>query len=233
MIQDKSNSPILVTGVQRSGSSIVARIIAMQGVFAGQVSKMQENVPIKNMLVTPYYEAIHMPKSGQYPLPDTNKILIPVDWAERVKKVLSQQFYVGVRPWMFKSYTNCQIWPIWNYAYPNAKWIIVRRRPPDVIHSCMETAYMEAFKNKEIQKLVGAQNEREGWLWWIHEHEKRFVEMIEAGLNCKVIWPERMVNGDYSQIIEMLQWLGLEWDDSLIKVIDPLLWNSSQKERSK
>jgi hypothetical protein len=58
--------------------------------------------------------------------------------------------------------------------------------------------------------------------------------MIETGLNCKVIWPERMVDGDYSQIIEMLKWLGLEWNDSIIPTTKKLLWNSPQmKERSK
>ena len=53
--------------------------------------------------------------------------------------------------------------------------------------------------------------------------------MIEAGLNCKVVWPDRMVNGDYSQIQETLEWLGLPWDHSIINIIDPLLWHSKLK----
>ena len=55
--------------------------------------------------------------------------------------------------------------------------------------------------------------------------------MIETGLNCKMIWPERMVNGDYAQIFEMLDWLGLKWNDSIVPTIDPLLNKSKQKER--
>jgi hypothetical protein len=142
---------------------------------------------------------------------------------------LIQQGLKQNEPWMFKSSTNCQIWPVWNYAFPNAKWIIVRRRTDDIVSSCMKTAYMSAFKDKSNQKLVGVSTEEEGWLWWVHQHEKLFVEMIESGLNCKIIWPEHMANGDYSQISEMLEWLGLKWDDSIIKIIDPLLWNSKQK----
>ena len=78
-----------------------------------------------------------------------------------------------------------------------------------------------------------AYNDSEGWLSWIHLHEKVFVEMIEAGVNCKQVWPERMVYGDYQQIYEMIDWLGLEWDQELVKIIDPLLWNSKQKEKRK
>ena len=90
---------------------------------------------------------------------------------------------------------------------------------------------MSAFKDKDIQKAVGVSNEQDGWIWWVNEHEKLFIEMIDSGLNCKIIWPERMVNGDYSQIWEMLEWLDLKWHDSIIKTIDPMLWNSKQKDK--
>ena len=55
--------------------------------------------------------------------------------------------------------------------------------------------------------------------------------MIEAGLNCKVVWPERMVSGDYQQIHETLEWLGLKWNKEVINWIDPLLWYNRKKER--
>ena len=79
---------------------------------------------------------------------------------------------------------------------------------------------------------MGVKTEQEGWLWWVHEQEKQFVAMIEFGLNCKVVWPERMVSGDYSQINEMLEWVGLSWNDRIVGMVHPLLRNSTQKERS-
>jgi hypothetical protein len=93
----------------------------------------------------------------------------------------------------------------------------------------MKTMYMTAFKDAAVLKSIGAQTPQDGWLWWVRTHEKFFVEMIEAGLNCKIIWPERMVTGDYSQIHEMLEWLGLRWDDFIVKTIDPLLYKSKKK----
>ena len=85
---------------------------------------------------------------------------------------------------------------------------------------------MRAFNSKANQTAVGAKNEREGWLWWVRQHEQRFVEMIQAGLNCKIVWPERMVNGDYSQLYETLEWLGLEWNSEVLNFIDPKLWKA-------
>ena len=75
---------------------------------------------------------------------------------------------------------------------------------------------MTAFASGEYQKQVGVMTESDGWKWFIHEHEKRFVEMIESGLNCKQVWPERMTTGNYQQIFEMLEWIGLSWNENIV-----------------
>jgi hypothetical protein len=230
MFIDSLNNPILVTGVQRSGATLVAKIISMSGAFTGKCSEMLENDGLKSMITT-YYKSIHVDVKAQYPLPNTNELLIPNNWNQQVEQCLKHEAtrIEQGQSWMFKSSTNCQIWPIWAHAFPNAKWIIVRRRTGDIITSCMKTMYMAAFKDQTILKSIGAKTPQDGWLQWVRIHEKLFVEMIETGLNCKIIWPERMVMGDYSQIHEMLEWLGLRWDDSIIKTIDPLLWKSKKK----
>jgi hypothetical protein len=230
MLVNNSNNPILITGVQRSGATIVARIINMSGAYTGICSEMMENDCLKNM-VTSYYKTIKADTKAQYPLPNTKSLLIPNNWKKMTEIRLDMET-VKIKenqPWVFKSSTNCQIWPVWHYAYPNAKWVIVRRRTGDIITSCMKTAYMMAFKDPSLLKTIGVRTPQDGWLWWVHEHEKLFVEMIEAGLNCKVIWPDRMVTGDYTQIKEMLEWLGLQWSDSIVNVIDPLLNKSKKK----
>jgi hypothetical protein len=218
MTDDKLNSPIFITGVERSGSSIVARIVNHCGAFTGSVTEMFENIQIKKLLDS-YYELLGVDKRGQWPLPDAKKLIIPTNWKQKVEDVLTEEQYGGFTSWMFKGSRLCQTWPVWHYAYPNAKWIIVRRRTPDIIESCLKTGYMKAYKDSE------------GWLDWIHFHEKIFVEMIEAGVNCKQVWPERMVIGDYQQVHEMIDWVGLEWDLELVKIIEPLMWNSKQRTK--
>ena len=216
MTQDNLHNPIFITGIERSGSSIIGRVINLSGAFAGNITDMYENIQIKKLLDT-YYDLLGVDKKGQYPLPDAKKLIIPTNWEQKVESAVINEMRLDL-PWMLKGARLCQTWPVWNYAFPNAKWIIVRRRPGDIIDSCLKTGYMTAYKDKE------------GWLDWIHVHENIFVEMIQAGLNCKQIWPERMATGDYKQIQEMVEWIGLTWNENIVQEIDPLLYKSKQRQ---
>lgn len=231
-------APILITGCARSGTSMVAGIINLRGAFGGIMSGptrnnakgMFENAKIRNDIVKPYLTSINADKMGQYPLPDIDNLPIPPKWGNRIEEIMKEQGYED-GPWMYKGAKMCLMWPVWNYAFPNAKWIIVRRRTGDIITSCVKTGFMSAFNNRANQVAVGAKDVREGWLWWVHQHEQRFIEMIQEGLNCKQIWPERMVDGDYSQIKEMLEWLGLEWGPEITEFIEPKLWKARQIQK--
>ena len=223
--------PIFVTGTQRSGTSLVAKIIELAGVYAGNTNTMSENLKIKNYMDS-YYDLLSMDKNGQYPLPQISELPIPNNWKERVEALLRVDGWDGFQTWMYKSNRMSQIWPVWVHAFPGARWIIVRRRTGDIVASCEKTAYMKAFKDVVIQRQVGVLNEKEGWLWWIRQHEKRFVEILNEGLNCKVIWPERLIQGDYSQVYEMLQFLGLPWNEKIVVDIEPLLQKTRKKQLS-
>jgi hypothetical protein len=231
--------PILVTGCARSGTSMVAGIINICGAFGGDMSGpnrnnqkgMFENHRIRQQLVKPYLREMGVDPMGQYPLPSIQNLKIPTNWKSQVELVMQQQGY-KFGPWFYKGAKMCLTWPLWHYAFPNAKWIIVRRRTGDIIRSCQKTSFMRAFGRKDVQRKVKAKDEREGWLWWVHRHEQRFVEMIQTGLNVKIVWPERMVMGDYQQIHEAMEWLGLDWKTNtkrIFEFIDPKLWKSRMK----
>ena len=225
--------PILITGAARSGTSLIAGIINTCGVFSGETSPpnknnqkgMFENARIRNTVVKPYLKSMGYDAMGQYPLPDVGKLKIPVDWADRVQSVMIDEGYTG-GDWMYKGAKMCLFHPVWHYAFPNAKWVIVRREDEDIVNSCMHTGFMRAFSLPDNIKAVGAINEQDAWFWWVRQHNKRFVEMIEKGMNCKQIHPERMIRGDYSQVHEMLEWLGLEWNSGITEFIEPKLWKA-------
>ena len=40
-----------------------------------------------------------------------------------------------------------------------------------------------------------------------------------------------MINGDYRQLYDVLDWLGLKWTPQVLSFIDPLLWTNRKKER--
>ncbi len=232
---DAMPSPILITGCARSGTSMVAGAINLCGAFGGIMNSpnksneksMFENIQITEELCKPYLRSIGADSAGQYPLPDPYNLSIPSNWRSRVEEIMVEQGYKG-GPWMCKGSKLCLMWPVWHHAFPTAKWIVVRRRTADIIHSCQKTGYMKAFRYPTNQVAVNAKDETEGWLWWIHQHEKRFVEMITEGLNVKIVWPERMVYGDYQQMFETMDWLGLPWKTDVLSFIDPKLWRVRQ-----
>lgn len=179
---------------------------------------MYENQRIRDKLVKPYLEQLGVDPLGQYPLPDTKGIMKPNDWDAKVKGTMLEDGYNG-GPWFYKGAKMALMWPIWVDAFPRAKWVIVRRKDEDVIDSCMKTTFMRAFR------------ERKGWEWWIREHKKRFAQMYEATLNIRVIWPEKMVRGNYEDMYELIDWLRLEWKpQEVMGHIEPKLWKQRRKE---
>ena len=153
-----------------------------------------------------------------------------VNWGKYIEKILLNEGYSkGV--WMYHDFRSCLIWSVWNNAFPNAKWIIVRRTTADIIQSCVDTGFMKAFKNKLNQIAVKANSEQEGWLWLVNQYEQRFKEMEQNNLNCKQIWPEQLIKGNYSQLYKLLDWLGLSWNHKIedrINLVDQkgkdILW---------
>lgn len=209
------DQPIFITGAERSGSSLISRILTISGgCFTGNMSTMYENYLLKQLNQSFLLDSTISSFSIESP---------PGKWKEMVEALLHKQGYKENIKWMFKESSLTRLWKIWNHYYPDAKWIIVRRKPTEIINSCVKTNWMRLMKNPETLKLIGVTSEEEGWQWWIRRYEEQWVKMIEAGINCKVIWPDRMVEGDYSQIKEMLDWLGLNWTDKIIDTIDPLI----------
>lgn len=218
-------SPILITGAARSGTSMMAGVINICGSFGGNMfpgnrynaKGMFENMKIREQVDKGFLKSIGMDPKGQHPLPDTNKMPIPSDWRDQVESIIKAEGYEE-GSWFYKGARSCLFWPVWHYAYPNAKWIIVRRRTSDIASSCMNTAFMSHYKDHA------------GWVKWVNHHEEKFVEMIQAGLNVKQVWPERMIKGNYEQLYELIEWLGLDWKpEEVLEFIEPKLWKSKIK----
>jgi hypothetical protein len=215
--------PILITGVPRGLPNVVAAAINYCGAFGGVMAMKNKsfeegeysNDQIRDKVVKPYFDRNGWDNKGQFPLPKTERITYSINWEEKIKDILHAEGWKGEQ-WMYKDSKSCLIWPVWSHAFPNAKWIIVRRRTGDIVQSCLKTGYMMAYEDAE------------GWVSWVHQYEAKFVEMIEAGLNCKVVWPERIIDGDFQQFKEMIEWVGLSWNDKILSQIEPMLWSKKK-----
>lgn len=224
-----SQEPILITGAARSGTSMVAGIVNLCGAFGGKLASgnrynqkgMYENREIVDKVTKPYLKDIGCDPMGQYPLPDMQDLQarqVRGGICKNILQIMKLHGWDEESLWFYKGAKMCLLWPVFHAIFPNAKWIIVRRRDEDIVNSCLRTGFMQAFRDVE------------GWQWWVDQHKQRFQEMHEAGLDIMEIWPEKMVDGDYTQINQVIQWLGLEWKGREVKdFIEPKLYKSRQK----
>jgi hypothetical protein len=223
-VLEVTQSPILITGCARSGTSLVAGIVNICGGFGGDMrpgNKYNEKGLFENRKIQEldkaYLKSINCDPKGQNPLPDTTKLPLLRNWKESVEELIVQDGYKE-GPWFYKGARTCLTWPLWHLAFPNAKWVIVRRRSSDIAESCLKTSFMNGYSTYEE------------WIKWINHHEDCFVEMIKAGLNVKMVWPDRMVKGNYEQMYELVDWLGLKWKaEEVMQFIEPKLWKAKVK----
>lgn len=213
------NDPILITGMERSGISLIGEAVRICGAWRGQPKEILDAV------VKPFFRGIKADVSAQAPLPDieTCKKLaasIREKWNSRVKDIITEHGY-DHGAWFYADPKSCLIWPVWNDAFPEARWVIVRRKDNDIIKSCLKTGYMSAY------------DDAAGWMRWIEDYKKRFEEMVKAGLNIWQIWPQRMLRGKLEEVKAMIQFLGLEWKAKEMEdFITPILWQEGIFETS-
>lgn len=224
-------TPILITGCARSGTSLTAGILercgAWGGVMTGKNSNNQrgsyENIDIRQHLVKPFLKKISADPMGQNPLPKEEKVLENLSsyashFRDFVSHILEKQGWDGETPWFYKGAKMCLIWQIWHKAFPRAKWVIVRREDYDICSSCLRTNFMRAF------------NRRGGWQFWVDEHKRKFEEMKKANLNIVEFWPFKVVDGNMAYAKKMVKSLGLDFNGKEInEFISPDLWHFTEE----
>lgn len=218
--------PILITGAARSGTSMTAGIVELGGAYGGDVlgktphnRKGQfENLEIRNGLVKEILRNVGADPMGQNPLPETECFkLFSREAVERfrhaVLRIMDRQGYTqGV--WYYKGAKMCLMWPLWHRAFPQARWVIVRRSKEDIVRSCLKTTFMRAHRKAS------------GWEKWVDRHVECFLEMAAAGLDLYYVWPHKMIGRDLSEIESVIRRLGLVYDESaVLDFIEPALWS--------
>lgn len=221
----KTNNPILITGVPRSGATFIARILTICGVHKGVCDKMYENTMIRALntvqLSDLVFPNITLPKVNEDDFGMFNNFL---------NEILYQQRLIVSKQWFFKDSQLTLNWRYWHKKYPNAQWVIVRRKTPHIINSCIKTQYMDLMKDPNNLESINVSEEKYGWLWLVHQYEKEWAEMLKEGIKFQEVYPDRLENNDYSKIKELVETLGLTWTDEIETTLMPYF---TDKERVK
>lgn len=179
---------ILITGAPRSGTSLVTQIIHRHGFYLGDprsVNGLYENEDIRENVLKRLLRDLDADPLGQSKLPPED-LYWPEGWsAEGLRSEVAMRFK---SPHERKAYKDCKItltWWLWHEAFPDAKWIIVRRERNEIVNSCIRTSFMRAHGE-----------DRAAWAEWVKQHERRFTAMhrvIRPGRIIEV-WPREFID---------------------------------------
>lgn len=219
--------PILITSIPRSGSSMVAGVLSLCGIDAGQTvnqdkpytAHLYENQRIRGLVSFAFKENLADPQA-QFPLPSKH-FLLPAGFTNRCFSAMVKEGVTG--KWYYKDNRLPLIWQDMHIAFPAAKWILVCRNENSILESCEKTGFMKAFSKTYILQQIGRDNALEGWKWWLQQYQERVLEM-QYGVNIKFVHPEKMMFGDYTEIKSVVEWVGGTWDEQAVKqFIEPKL----------
>ncbi len=226
MTPDHWDRPILVTGLPRSGTSLVAGLLAESGAWVGRTVPggppnprgFFEHVALREGVNKGILRALGADPLGVRRLPAPDELL-PVDnLRETVHRILREEGYDGTRPWLFKDAKLTLLWPLWAQAFPQARWVIVERPLDDVIRSCQRTHFMAQHGLGEAQ-----------WRDWAEAYLRR-LQALRAGVAWwRSLDSHSLARGATAPFTTLAEALGLRPDPARIRAfILPESWHATK-----
>ncbi len=204
--------PIMIVGSACSGLDNIASVFHHGGLWHGADQERRRsqyhsafiNPQILHYVSHSLLEGRHGDIFGQAYLPTKgnregmdNKE--GANWLRKklVSIILKQDYETG--QWFVMCAKACLVWTVWNRAFPDAHWILVRRKKEDVIAECLRRPYMRAYRTEA------------GWGEWYDIHVECFNEMIlELGKRIHIVQLESVLAGDYIELRAALSRCGIE-----------------------
>ena len=137
----QDNSPIIVLGAERSGTSVIAEMIYRWGAYAGEPEKLHaadEHAPRGYWEYLPLWDLLA--ELGEFASGATwwdpnfqerikDKALVP-KYEKKALKLLGEMRNGG-RPWFWKDPALCHFLPFWKQLWGNPLYVVTIRNPFD------------------------------------------------------------------------------------------------------
>lgn len=223
-----ARQPILVVGTARSGTSLTAGSLHLCGAWVGQTvpgggsenpEGFFENTILRELVVKKLLSSEGVCPLGVKTLPDLSRLRARPKLAQTVLQTIHKQGYQGERPWLFKDAKLSLLWPVWKKAFPDARWIIVRRPREQIIQSCLRTGFMRQHSTDPAF-----------WSDWIDAYRQRLELLKASGVWWREIDTQTLLSGDFSGLHSIADDLGLQWRESSIRsFINPTYWHGTNE----
>lgn len=188
---------IFLTGAPRSGTIVTMGILEACGADLGEASAsgLKELKPFRDGVVKGLLKRNGADPLGQGPLlsPDSIKPS-PAIKSALIETVGSVDAVKALKAVMF--------WPVIADAFPNAKWIILKRDPQKVAESCLRAPFMKRYSTLEE------------WIEYA-QHYHNCCDQLEASDNQTMTLnpSDYLTDGDFSGLQDAIEWAGLEWNE--------------------
>lgn len=209
---------VLVTGCARSGTSMVAGVLHTCGLnFGGPLVGPSPHNPrgffehraIRQKVLKPYLEELGCDARGQRVLPPRGLLVHPTRVA-RFRRAVLKRLGGAVA---YKDAKVLLTWPMWKAAFPEARWVLVRRDAKAIVASCIRTPFMKGRPFKQ------------GWIEWVQDHEQRLADLKASGVDFHEVWPDPTEPEVFQSVAE---WCGLIWDPVAVsQFLVPNAWHVS------
>ncbi len=220
------SAPIFVTGLPRSGTSMVAGILALCGAWTGATKGPSpenrkgsfENEVLQDRFVKAYLTLAGADPLGLDPIPPLTAVpmVAPERWREEVLGMIESLGLPAGRAWLFKDAKLALMWRQWAGAFPEARWVVVRRRRDGVITS--------ALRAEPMARRLGYDWAR--WKAWTAAYLAH-LEQMGSGVKVEAeIWPDRDIFADLALMKPLVQGLGLTWRPAVARdFVEARLWH--------
>jgi hypothetical protein len=210
---DYLNNPIFVTGLPRSGTSLVAGLLHACGAWVGKTVPGDAGNPrgyfehevVRERIVKQLLSRTNCDPLGVSPLSPLDLSLTVTNLAQLMGTVLAGEDYDANMPWLYKDAKLTLIWPAFARAFPDATWIVVKRNRQQIIDSCLRTPFMAQH---------GAAPEF--WDVFVAAYETRLAHLAETVERHVVVEPQKLVRGDYSDFKQVLSLCDLQFRQAAV-----------------
>jgi len=226
------HKPVFIVGLPRSGTSLVAGLIQEFGGWMGETVPgtgenprgFFENQEIREKVLWPTMRAVGADSHGilTFPPADINKKMRyqvgerKVPMRLRIRKIVESQGYDGQSRWIYKAPKMTLLWRMFDREFPQAEWIIVRRKREGFVKSCIKTSFM-------------AQHSKDPKFWRnvADEYDLRLDELKKTVSNVYELQTEDILSGDTAALKSMVMSMdGLSFSIAKVrKFVDPQHWH--------
>lgn len=214
---------VFITGLPRSGTSIIAGILAKSGVWTGDTIPSTgenprgffENKVIRETITKRMLREMGADILGVNPLPDESTYYAyDSSW---LRDAVMRE--VGERDlWLYKDAKLSLLWQHWAESFKCAQWVIVRRDRDQVIESCLRTSFMRQHSK-----------DRNFWVEFIQAYHWRLFELANSGEFVRYIDADHLIKGDHGQLIEVMRDINIPYDNEAVSsFVDPNYWHASR-----